>query len=100
VCYLQGLKKGIVEMADVIAITKADGDLLPASRRIQAEYTSALKLIRKKYKHWSPQVTWNSIIVGFKITLLLVNSNLYLLKSLTCNMINNKIGKTTRIKKP
>jgi len=43
-------------MADVIAITKADGDLLPAARRIQAEYTSALKLIRKKSKHWSPRV--------------------------------------------
>jgi len=43
-------------MADVIAITKADGDLLPAARRIQAEYTSALKLIRKKSKHWSPKV--------------------------------------------
>ena len=54
---LQGLKKGIVEMADVIAITKADGDLLPAARRVQAEYTSALKLIRRKTKHWSPQVT-------------------------------------------
>ena len=53
---LQGLKKGIVEIADVIAITKADGDLLPAARRIQAEYTSALKLIRKKTKHWSPRV--------------------------------------------
>ena len=43
-------------MADVIAITKADGDLLPAARRIQAEYTSALRLIRKKSKHWSPRV--------------------------------------------
>ena len=42
---------------DVIAITNADGDLLPATRRVQAEYTSALKLIRKKTKHWSPQVT-------------------------------------------
>ena len=56
---LQGLKKGIVEMADVIAITKADGDLLPAARRVQAEYTSALKLIRRKTKHWSPQVTYD-----------------------------------------
>ena len=54
---LQGLKKGIVEIADVIAITKTDGDLLPAARRVQAEYTSALKLIRKKTKHWSPRVT-------------------------------------------
>ena len=53
---LQGLKKGIVEIADIIAITKADGDLLPAARRVQAEYTSALKLIRKKTKHWSPRV--------------------------------------------
>lgn len=53
---LQGMKKGIVEMADLIAINKADGDLLAPAIRMQTEYTSALKLIRKKTDLWTPQV--------------------------------------------
>ena len=43
-------------MSDLILINKADGDLLPAARRIQAEYVSALKLIRSKHREWNPQV--------------------------------------------
>ena len=53
---LQGMKKGIVEMADLIVINKADGDLLAPAIRMQTEYTSALKLIRKKSNLWTPQV--------------------------------------------
>lgn len=53
---LQGIKRGIVELADLIVINKADGDLLPAARKIQAEYTSALKFSRKKSKIWKPRV--------------------------------------------
>ncbi|KAI8507660.1 hypothetical protein Bbelb_150400, partial [Branchiostoma belcheri] len=52
---LQGLKKGIVEVADLVIVNKADGDLLPAARRIQAEYTSALKLIRPRSHVWRPR---------------------------------------------
>ncbi len=40
----------------MILINKADGDLLPAARRIQAEYVSALKLVRSKHKEWNPKV--------------------------------------------
>ncbi|XP_073498595.1 methylmalonic aciduria type A protein, mitochondrial isoform X2 [Phyllobates terribilis] len=53
---LQGIKRGIVEMADLVTITKADGDLLIPARKIQAEYVSALKLLRKRSKTWKPQV--------------------------------------------
>ncbi|XP_063776671.1 methylmalonic aciduria type A protein, mitochondrial [Pseudophryne corroboree] len=53
---LQGIKRGIVEMVDLVAITKADGDLLIPARKIQAEYVSALKLLRKRSKTWKPQV--------------------------------------------
>ncbi|XP_043918163.1 methylmalonic aciduria type A protein, mitochondrial [Protopterus annectens] len=53
---LQGIKRGIIEMADLVVITKADGDLLVPARRIQAEYVSALKLLRKRSKVWKPQV--------------------------------------------
>ncbi|KXJ17418.1 methylmalonic aciduria type A homolog, mitochondrial [Exaiptasia diaphana] len=53
---LQGIKKGIVEMADLVLVNKADGELLIPAQRIQAEYISALKLLRKKSKLWSPPV--------------------------------------------
>ncbi|KAG7458808.1 hypothetical protein MATL_G00224560 [Megalops atlanticus] len=53
---LQGIKRGIIEMADLVVVTKADGELLVPARRIQAEYTSALKLLRKKSKTWNPKV--------------------------------------------
>ncbi|CAL1527679.1 unnamed protein product [Lymnaea stagnalis] len=54
---LQGIKKGIVEVADVVIINKCDGDLMPAARRIQAEYTSALKFMRPRSRVWRPKVT-------------------------------------------
>lgn len=57
------MKKGIIEVADVVIINKADGDLLPAARRAQAEYTSALKLLRKKSKLWIPKVGLQSYVV-------------------------------------
>ena len=58
---LQGIKKGIVEMADLVLVNKADGELLIPAQRIQAEYISALKLLRKKSKLWSPPVSAYSI---------------------------------------
>ncbi|KAK3740727.1 hypothetical protein RRG08_048970 [Elysia crispata] len=54
---LQGIKKGIVEVSDVVVVTKCDGDLLPAARRIQSEYISALKFMRPRSRVWKPQVT-------------------------------------------
>ncbi|XP_076831066.1 methylmalonic aciduria type A protein, mitochondrial [Brachyhypopomus gauderio] len=53
---LQGIKRGIIEKADLVVVTKSDGDLVIPARRIQSEYTSALKLLRKKSKTWSPKV--------------------------------------------
>lgn len=54
---LQGIKKGIVEVADLVVINKSDGDLIPASKRIQAEYISALKFVRPKSNHWTCSVS-------------------------------------------
>lgn len=54
---LQGIKKGIVEVADIVVINKSDGELVPAARRIQAEYISAMKFLRQKSKLWKPEVT-------------------------------------------
>ncbi|GFQ71540.1 methylmalonic aciduria type A homolog, mitochondrial [Trichonephila clavata] len=53
---LQGLKKGIVELVDMVVVNKADGDLIPSARRIQSDYISALKFVRRKFKVWRPLV--------------------------------------------
>lgn len=59
---LQGMKKGIVEMADAIAITKADGENIKAARAAQADYQHALHLIRREVSHWKPRVLTCSAI--------------------------------------
>jgi LAO/AO transport system kinase len=43
---LQGIKKGIVEFADLLVINKADGDLAPAAQRAVADYRHALRLLK------------------------------------------------------
>lgn len=53
---LQGIKRGIIEHSDLIVITKSDGDLEPAAKRVQAEYTSALKFVRTRSNFWQPKV--------------------------------------------
>ena len=45
---LQGVKRGIMEMADLILINKADGDLKSAATRTCADYAGALRLLRKR----------------------------------------------------
>jgi LAO/AO transport system kinase len=54
---LQGIKKGIMEMADAIAITKADGDNVNASKRAQASYKNALHLFPPADSGWVAPVT-------------------------------------------
>ncbi|TKC46183.1 hypothetical protein EI555_012472 [Monodon monoceros] len=65
---LQGIKRGIIEMADLVAITKSDGDLVVPARRIQAEYVSALKLLRRRSGVWRPKVIRISARSGEGIT--------------------------------
>ena len=45
---LQGVKRGIMEIADLILVNKADGDLKPAAMRTVADYAGALKLLRRR----------------------------------------------------
>ena len=45
---LQGVKRGIMEMADIILVNKADGDLKPAALRTVADYAGALQLLRRR----------------------------------------------------
>lgn len=53
---LQGIKRGIMELADLILINKADGDLEPAAKRAATEYQAALHLMRPKSPAWTPTV--------------------------------------------
>ncbi|OUC41333.1 LAO/AO transport system ATPase [Trichinella nativa] len=53
---LQGIKRGIMEIADLILVTKADGDLLNQARLTRAEFSSALKYSRSRFHCWRPQV--------------------------------------------
>ncbi|KAL9652351.1 hypothetical protein ABK040_012007 [Willaertia magna] len=53
---LQGFKKGIVEIADLIIINKADGNLINNARRARGEYNSAIHYMKPLYPVWSPEV--------------------------------------------
>lgn len=53
---LQGLKKGIVELADLLLVNKADGELKPAASRAVAEYSAALHMLRPPTTAWLPPV--------------------------------------------
>ena len=53
---LQGIKRGIIEMADAIVINKADGDNLKAARIAQMDFNKALHLYPPKESSWQPKV--------------------------------------------
>jgi GTPase len=62
---LQGIKRGILELADLIAINKADGDNRPAAERARAEFESALHILRPAGDdQWTPKVVTSSAITG------------------------------------
>ncbi|MDA0824420.1 MAG: methylmalonyl Co-A mutase-associated GTPase MeaB [Proteobacteria bacterium] len=54
---LQGIKRGIIELADLILVNKADGDLVPIAAKAVGEYRLALQLIRPRSEHWSVPVS-------------------------------------------
>lgn len=53
---LQGIKRGIMEMADTLVITKADGSNIEKAKMARAEYARALHLFPPSESHWIPQV--------------------------------------------
>jgi GTPase len=61
---LQGLKKGIVELADMIAVNKADGDNLERAKVAAAEYRAALNILTPHSATWSPPVITYSALTG------------------------------------
>ena len=53
---LQGIKKGIIEIADMIAINKADGENVNRAKAAAAEYRNALHILAPQSQTWSPPV--------------------------------------------
>lgn len=53
---LQGIKRGIVELADIVVVNKADGPLEALARGTAADYAAALRLVRPRSARWSPRV--------------------------------------------
>jgi LAO/AO transport system kinase len=61
---LQGLKKGIVELADMIAVNKADGDNIARAKLAAADYRAALNILVPRSPSWSPPVITYSALTG------------------------------------
>ncbi|HEY5014007.1 MAG TPA: methylmalonyl Co-A mutase-associated GTPase MeaB [Acidimicrobiia bacterium] len=61
---LQGVKRGIVELADIVVVNKADGDLAAAAERTAADYANALHLLRSRTEGWEVRVERASALLG------------------------------------
>lgn len=53
---LQGIKRGLLELADIIAVNKADGDNIERANRAAMEYRTALHILAAGHSNWEPQV--------------------------------------------
>ncbi|TMJ83470.1 MAG: methylmalonyl Co-A mutase-associated GTPase MeaB [Alphaproteobacteria bacterium] len=61
---LQGLKKGVIEIADMLAINKADGDNINRAKAAAAEYRAALQILNPRSPNWSTPVVTYSALTG------------------------------------
>ncbi len=61
---LQGIKKGIVELADLLVVNKADGDLAAQAKRVRADYAAAVRILTPASPHWQPKVLTASAMEG------------------------------------
>jgi LAO/AO transport system kinase len=66
-CSKQVLKKGVMEMADLIVVNKADGELLSSARRTESAFINALQLVPPKTMLWKPPVSLCSAEHGTNI---------------------------------
>lgn len=53
---LQGIKRGIVEMADILVVNKSDGDRIKLANQARAHYLNATHLLQLKSSNWPPEV--------------------------------------------
>ena len=61
---LQGIKRGVMELAELVVVTKADGDLAPAANRAAADLRHALHLMRPVHEAWTARVLSTSSVEG------------------------------------
>jgi LAO/AO transport system kinase len=61
---LQGIKRGVVELADLVVVNKADGELRAAAEAAAADYAAALHLLRPRTASWTPRVVICSALEG------------------------------------
>jgi LAO/AO transport system kinase len=64
---LQGLKRGIMELADLVVVNKADGELAPIAAHTASDYAAALHLVRPRLQGWIPRVLTCSALTGVGI---------------------------------
>ncbi len=61
---LQGIKRGIIELSDLIIINKADGELLPIANKTESDYDSALQVLRNKDRLGTPKIAKCSALMN------------------------------------
>jgi len=61
---LQGVKRGVMELADLLLVNKADGDLAAAAERTASDYAHALRLMHALHEDWQPSVVKCSALKG------------------------------------
>jgi LAO/AO transport system kinase len=61
---LQGVKRGVMELADLLIVNKADGDLAAAAERTASDYAHALRLMHALHEDWQPSVVKCSALKG------------------------------------
>ncbi len=61
---LQGIKRGITELADIVVVNKSDGDMLPAARAAKSHYQNALHYFTPLRKGWTPSTILCSALEG------------------------------------
>jgi LAO/AO transport system kinase len=65
---MQGIKKGAIELADMIAVNKADGDNAKRAAQAAADYRAALHILTPRSTNWVPPVITYSALTGAGIT--------------------------------
>jgi LAO/AO transport system kinase len=61
---LQGIKRGVMELADILVVTKSDGALASAAKITEAEFRAAVHLQRPRFQGWHPKVLKVSALEG------------------------------------
>ena len=87
---LQGIKRGIMEIADAVAITKTDGEQSGIAAVSRAEFEAALRMLPAKHPLWQPQVFLTSALTGTGITEVWKNISEYFTQMRTQNILEER----------